>query len=295
MATILVFGASGVVGQFLLPKLAVRGDRVLAVSRSVPAGARDAAKIEWLRGDLCGEVPPLPPANIVVSLGPLDAFAAWFARAVSTEALGAETRRVIALSSMSAESKRDSIDAAERALSVRLRDAETLLMRAAREHGIDGTIFRPTLIYGTGRDRSLAPIARFARRWRMLPIPLGADGLRQPVHAADLAEACLAALGNESTFAQIYPLGGGERLRFDAMLRRIALGPPRLALPVPVPLALLRAGARLARGRIGAGALARLTEPLIADNTAAIHDFAYAPRPFRAQDVLGCADSSGRD
>lgn len=291
MAVILVFGASGVVGQFLLPQLAVRGDRVLAISRGAHANTHTAATgVEWLRGDLCGEVPPLPPVDVVLSLGPLDAFAAWFVRASP-----AGTQQVIALSSMSAESKRASIDAAERDLSMRLRSAEEQLMQAARERDVACTIFRPTLIYGTGRDRSLAPLARFARRFRVLPIPRGASGLRQPVHAADLAEACLAVLGNAATFGKIYELGGGERLRFDDLLARIAAGPPRLALPLPIPLAWVRIATRLARGRIGAGALARLTEPLIADIDAAVRDFGYAPRAFRAQDVLGLADSPKSD
>ena len=288
MPSILVFGASGVVGQFLLPQLAPRGDRVLAVSRDARAdAASETAGIEWLRGDLCAGVPPLPPIDVVLSLGPLDAFVAWFAR---SSPVGA--RRVIALSSMSAESKRESVDAAERELSVRLRTAEEQLMQAAHEGDIACTIFRPTLIYGTGRDRSLAPIARFAKRFRVLPIPRGASGLRQPVHAADLAGACLAALDNPQTFGKVYSLGGGERLRFDDLLARIAVGPPRLALPVPIPLTWVR---MVARGRVGAGMLARLTDPLIADIDAAAHDFGYAPRAFRAQDVLGFADSSKSD
>ena len=288
MPSILVFGASGVVGQFLLPQLAARGDRVLAVSRAVHASAAGhAAGIEWLRGDLCAEVPPLPAIDVVLSLGPLDAFVAWFARLSPAGA-----RRVIALSSMSAESKRESVDPAERELSVRLRTAEEQLMQAARERNIAGTIFRPTLIYGTGRDRSLAPIARFAKRFRVLPIPRGANGLRQPVHAADLAGAFLAVLDNPTTFGKVYSLGGGERLRFDDLLTRIAAGPPRLALPVPIPLAWVRI---VARGRVGAGMLARMTEPLIADIDAAARDFGYAPRTFHAQDVLGFADSSNSD
>ena len=69
-------------------------------------------------------------------------------------------------------------------------------MGVAAERGIACTVFRPTLIYGAGTDRSLAPIARFARRWRVLPVPLGANGLRQPVHARDLAAACVAVLAN---------------------------------------------------------------------------------------------------
>lgn len=288
LSSLVVFGASGVVGEFLLPQLAARGERVFAISRGDRANAAGVKDVEWSRGDLFGEVPELPQAGTVLSLGPLDAFAAWFARAAP-----ASVCRVVALSSMSAESKRDSVDAAERDLSQRLRDCEALLMQAARERGADCTILRPTLIYGGGRDRSLAPIARFARRWRVLPVPQGATGLRQPVHAADLAAACLAVLANPYTFGKIYPLGGGERLRFDAMLARIAVGPPRLALVVPVPLALARAGARMFH--VGVGALARLGEPLIADNAAAMRDFDYAPRAFRSRDVLGRADRSFAD
>jgi nucleoside-diphosphate-sugar epimerase len=284
LSSFVVFGASGVIGEFLLPQLAARGRPVVAISRGDRPSAAAAANIEWLRGDLCGAVPALPHADVIFSLGPLDAFAAWFAHAAPAQA-----RRVVAFSSMSAESKRDSVDAAERDLSERLRAAEALLADAARERGIACTIFRPTLIYGTGRDRSLAPIARLARRWRVLPIPRGADGLRQPVHAADLAAACFAAVDNESTFGKVYSLGGGERLRFDALLARIAAGPPRLALGVPVPLALVRACAGFLR--VGTGALARLRVPLIADNAAAERDFGYAPRMFHSQDVLGSTDS----
>ncbi|MBS0516865.1 MAG: hypothetical protein JSS16_15510 [Proteobacteria bacterium] len=290
MPSFLVLGASGMIGDFLLPLLAARNERVFALSREQRANAGAATTIEWLRGDLCAAMPVLPQADVVLSLGPLDAFAAWFVRAAP-----ARVDRVVAISSMSAESKRDSVDIAERELSERLRTAEARLLQAARGRGIGCTILRPTLIYGTGRDRSLAPIARFARRWRVLPVPCGASGLRQPVHAADLAVACLAVLDSNSTSGKTYPVGGAERLRFDAMLARIAAGPPRLAWPLPLPLPLVRACTRLLRARVGAGALARLTEPLVADNTTATRDFGYAPRAFRAQDVLGYADSPGAD
>jgi len=280
----LVLGASGAVGRFLLPSLTARGERVIALSRNPPAGG--AAGIEWLHGDLFGAMPPLPAADVVYSLGPLDAFAAWLPRALDTQAPArAALKRVIALSSMSAESKQASVDAVERELAARLGAAEQRLLACAREHAIACTIFRPTLIYGGGRDESLAPLARFARRWRLLPIPRGASGLRQPVHAADLAAACLAARDVPASFGHTYPLGGGERLRFDVLFERVARASQ--ALPVPVPLALVRAGARLAHGRVGAGALARMTVDLIADNGAAARDFGYAPRGFVAADVAG--------
>jgi nucleoside-diphosphate-sugar epimerase len=283
LPSVLVFGATGAVGQFLLPQLVAGGERVIALSRQPPSAAASHGQIEWLRGDLFAQMPPLPAVEIVYSLGPLDAFVDWFARATPPG-----PRRVIAFGSMSAESKRDSIDPAERDLAARLRDAETRLLQAAQVRAIACTIFRPTLIYGSGRDRTLAPLARFARRWHVLPVPRGADGLRQPVHAADLADACISARDVPATFGKTYALGGGERLRFDALLWRLAAGPPRLALALPLPLALVRAVARmLHRPMYGGGALARLTAPLIADNGPAERDFGYAPRTFHARDVLG--------
>jgi nucleoside-diphosphate-sugar epimerase len=278
----LVFGATGAIGCFLLPKLRGRGERVVAVSRQ-PGPDRHGNGIEWLRADLFAAMPPVPPVETVYSLGPLDAFARWFA---GTNDDG-ETRRLVAISSMSAESKQDSVDAGERELAARLRDAEERVLSTALRRGIACTIFRPTLIYGGGSDRSLAPLARFARRWHVLPIPLGASGLRQPVHAADLAHACIAVLANPTTFGRVYALGGGERLRFDAMLAQIARTPARSAIAVPVPIGLLRVAMR---GR--AGALSRLRADLVADNGPAEHDFGYAPRAFAAADVLPEADAT---
>jgi nucleoside-diphosphate-sugar epimerase len=277
----LVFGATGAIGQFLLPKLRARDEHVVAASRQPRVAATDAG-IEWLHADLFATMPEIPAVETIFSVGPLDAFAKWFAQ--DQHGGGASMRRVIAISSMSAQSKQDSIDPAERALSTRLREAEQTLFDVATRRKVACTIFRPTLIYGSGRDRSLAPLARFARRWRVLPIPHAAHGLRQPVHADDLAAACVATRDAAVTFGRTYELGGGERLRFDAMLARIAMDPQCAALRLPVPLTLLRVVEWIARGH--AGALSRLQRHLLADNAAAARDFAYAPRTFDARAVL---------
>src|SRR5438045_4110245 len=149
MRTILLFGASGAVGRYLLPLLPDAHYKVWPVSRDTHAG--------WLIGDLHDARVDWPRADIVISLGPLDAFAAWLERQPQPP------RRVIALSSMSAETKTLSPDPAERALAERLRAAEARLFDCSAGHDIACTIFRPTLIYGACTDRSLAPIARFVR------------------------------------------------------------------------------------------------------------------------------------
>lgn len=270
MSTILVFGASGAIGRFALPLL-TPDHHVVPVSRSAHAG--------WIAGDLNDTAVNWPDAEIALSLGPLDAFARWLER-TPTHGL----RRIVAISSMSAQTKQDSPDPAERALALRLQKAEACVRDAATARGIHWTMFRPTLIYGAGIDKTLAPIARFVRRWRVLPIPYGASGLRQPVHATDLATACRAVIANPATYGKTYELGGGERLRFDAMLRRLRDAAPGFVLPIPIPSFALQLLAR--SGRIAPGALARLRIALVADNTRASHDFGYAPRPFQADAVL---------
>jgi nucleoside-diphosphate-sugar epimerase len=272
MSTILVFGASGPVGRRLLLRLAAH--RAIAVSRTPRDG--------WIHGDLGESGVQWPQADAAVSLGPLDAFAGWMQQHPEIP-----IRRVIALSSMSAQSKQASTDVREREMSARLRASEDSLKRCAAERAIALTIFRPTLIYGDGTDRSVASIARFVRKWHVLPMPLGATGLRQPVHADDLAIAAAAAFDQTETHGRTYEMGGGERLAFIALLQRIRAAAPSWSIALPIPLSALTTLTRLLRRNAPTrAAIARLTGDLIADIAPAQRDFGYAPRAFVAADVL---------
>lgn len=277
MPTTLVIGASGQIGRFLVPRLLHGGQRVIALSRQ--AHARAPGNLEWRQGDLFAAMPAMPQLDTVYSLGPLDGFSAWLER---TTLQGRP--RIVAIGSMSAISKQDSADPAERALAATLQQAEQRLIASAERHGLAWTLLRPTLIYGAGIDRSLSLIARRASRWRLFPRLLGASGLRQPVHAEDLAEACLASASASST-NRVFDLGGGERLSVSTMLARVHASLPRFALAVPLPLA--AAGIALAFARlhprwrgIHYGALDRLREDLVAEDSAAREQFGWSPRRF---------------
>jgi nucleoside-diphosphate-sugar epimerase len=276
MAVALVIGASGAIGRFLVARLLGRGDEVIGLSRRERTSIHP--RLRWISGDLHTGVPALPACDVLYSLGPLDAFADWFGQAEF-----AAPRRVIACSSMSAESKQASSDGCERATAARLQAAEQALAHAAIARGCAWTVFRPTLVYGAGIDRSLAPIARFAQAWRLFPRIGGAYGLRQPVHADDLAAACVAIAACDATIAKIYAVGGGERLAFSAMLERVRESLSVRTVPIPIPLAAVRALLGLAAA-IGAqasrAAVERLVCDLVADNTAAAADFGWAPRTF---------------
>jgi nucleoside-diphosphate-sugar epimerase len=271
MPASLVVGASGAIGRFLLPRLVAAGHDVTALSRV--RRADDAGGVRWLVGNLDHALPQLPALDTIFSCGPLDAFARWFARAPTRPA------RVIAFGSMSVESKRSSNDPAERALAQRLQHAEQIVMDSAAASDCEWTLLRPTLIYGAGTDRSLTPLAYFARRWRVFPRIAAANGLRQPVHADDLALACLEVATNPDSAGRTYELGGGERLTFATMLERVRASLPFRSVPVPLSLTALRVIAR-STPRFPRAALDRLGSDLVADDREAVADFGWAPRTF---------------
>ena len=273
---LLVFGASGQVGDFLLPRLVALERSVLGVSRQVRA---DGAALHWLQADLDAGMPAsVPPSAVIFSLGPLDRFARWFVAAQ------AATRAVVALSSTSADTKAVSPDPAERDLARRLREAESALLAACDARGIACTVLRPTLLYGAGRDRSLTRLAGLARRLHMFPWVPWASGLRQPLHVEDLTVACLAAWQRPAAVGRILALGGGERLPVSALLQRLrrSLGVP--CLPVPLPVV----GAAAVLPAPWRGAVARLRRDLVVDNAAAAGALGISPRGFqpRAADWL---------
>jgi nucleoside-diphosphate-sugar epimerase len=273
--TVLVLGGSSQIGHFLLPRLSASGEPVIALSRH-PQPAQPG--VHWLLGELPDAVPDLPALSAIISFGPLLALADWLAHSALIDA-----PRVIATSSMSAETKRDSSMPAERAISRQLRDGEAALAAACARHGCAWTVLRPTLIYGAGLDKSLTPIARRAMRTRLFPLPTG-NGLRQPVHADDIAQAVLAALERSAAAGRILPIGGGERLPAGEMFARVRRSLPQATLPLPLPGWLLRLG-RYVVPRLR-GPLNRLDVDLVADNGELQRLLGISPRPFRPEPAV---------
>ncbi len=258
-----VIGAGSLVGGHLLSQLGAAGWKALSWKKGVtrPEGAA-APVADW------------------ISLAPIWTLADYFGL---FEAVGA--RRVVALSSTSVWSKADSDDPEEQVLVARLRLGEAQLQAWGGHQGVDWVLLRPTLIYGGGEDRNVSEIARLITRFGWFPLWGGGHGLRQPVHAADVAGACVAAL-TAPVAGQTYALSGGETLPYRHMVLRVfeALGRPPRLLPVPlwlfrlvlVPLHLVPRYRhwRLAMAR-------RMGQDLVFDHQPAVRDLGFAPRPFR--------------
>ena len=285
-----VLGATSFVGRFVLARLhACRAHDpqtppVFAFSRAAvpPVPTSDPAGTRWVQLPVGSKSWPVPrPTGSIpqwIAVCPIWAVAGQFPLLESSGA-----RRLVALSSTSRFTKRDSAAPADRALAARLATAEDELLERSGRSGITTTILRPTLIYDGIHDGTVARIARFIRRFGFYPVAGAAAGLRQPLHADDVAAACLAAIAADGILAS-YDISGGETLSYRDMVQRIFawLGrPPRL---VPIPLSLVQAALPVARLLPGLASLAtmaaRMNEDLVFDHGAASRDFGFQPQSF---------------
>lgn len=279
MKTALVFGASGQIGMPLLERLGDAGWRVYAVSRQAHS---DSPGRHWLRGDL-SDVRGLPDSvDAIFSCGPLDLFARWHADAAI------RASRVVAFGSTSATTKHGSDDDHERDLARRLLGAEAALFAQSEQRGASATMLRPTLVYGAGRDATLTRIARLAQRWGRFVLPRRSEGLRQPVHVHDLADAAIAACASPATHGRSYDLPGGEALPYREMVRRVlaCLQPAPSLLELPMPLFRLALKAAQARGialDISDAAVERMRQDMAFDPEPARRAFGYSPRAFKPE------------
>ncbi len=279
-----VLGATSLVGRCLLPLLVQSGWNVRAFSRRPMSS--DQPNIQWTQlpdsMDMirrpAGENKNIDCWICVASIWVLPDYFAMM------EKYG--VRRVIAVSSTSRFTKSDSTDVEEKKTASKLIDSENRLQGWAKRAGVDWVILRPTLIYGLGQDKNISEIIRLIRRLGFFPLLGQAQGLRQPVHAEDVAAACLSALERTGIVNHAYNLSGGETLSYREMVCRLFLALGRRPRLIRVPLWFFRFVAfmirLLPRYRHWTMQMAeRMNADLVFDHTDAARDLHYSPGKFQ--------------
>jgi nucleoside-diphosphate-sugar epimerase len=279
-----LLGATSLVGKCLIPLLINSGTRVIAFSRQSIESVGDGVAWRNLSDSRSANTDQLDHWICVAPIWVLPEHFPFL------EASGAH--RVVVLSSTSRFTKVDSGDMAETAVAARLIEAEDRVVAWAKSRGIEWVILRPTLIYGLGQDKNIREIARFIRRFSFFPVFGRAQGLRQPVHAEDVAAACVSALQAPDATNRAYNISGGETLTYLEMVARVfaALGRRPRLLTVPLwafrlAVSVLRC---LPRYRQWSAAMAeRMNRDLVFDHSEAVHDLGFKPRGFAltAEDV----------
>ena len=275
---VLVLGATSLIGGFLTARLTAASVAFIEVSRRAPRLDR-----RWLQADLGDPdlASKLPALETVYSLSPI-----WLLPAALPALKAAGMKRLIAFSSTSRFTKLESPESAERSVARALADGEAQVSAYCAGHGVAWTILRPTLIYAEGHDGNVSRLAALIRRFGWLPISGRGDGLRQPVHADDLAAGAILAAHSAAARDKAYDLPGGETLTYRQMVERIFESlqhPPRI---LALPPALWRAAFILARPLLSGATAAmglRMAKDLAFDGGPAARDFGWAARDFRPE------------
>jgi nucleoside-diphosphate-sugar epimerase len=271
----IVIGATGVVGGLIARQLVEAGERPIGLSRRHMIGA----DIDWVRGDLT------IPQDLKLPLC-MTMFCTADARLL-VQALPCivrtKSKRLVFFTSTSIITKMDS-EIEEERIGVRAwGDAEARIIETCERHNIEWTVLRPTLIYLEGRDHNITTMSRLIRRIGFLPIVGSAKGLRQPVHAEDVAKGAVSASRCPEAANKIYVISGGETITYREMVGRVFDGLNKRRAIVSLPKALWIVGFLIAKPlypatNVGWGT--RMQQDMAFDDSEARRDFCWQPRGF---------------
>jgi uncharacterized protein YbjT (DUF2867 family) len=284
---LLVTGGTGLLGGALLNLLVAERLEVRCLVReeSARASRLEGGQVELVRGDAGGSedlYQALSGVEAMVHVAGIE-YAPQVVEAVRRAGVG----RVVVVSSTSAHSAYESRSGPKR-----------LMEKLVRESGLDYTIVRPSMIYGSELDKNVHRLLRFLDRSPIFPIFGSGKNLWQPVYYEDCAKGVYEALVRPAAVGQSYDLPGAEPLTYLELVKTAAgaLGkkPRVVRLPLePVRLSLAateRLGLPLP---INSEQVLRLREDKAYPYDKAKKELGYAPRPFREGIALEVARLRG--
>lgn len=275
--TILLTGATGFTGSHLLEQLIAAGTtpRCLVRPSNPAAPALRDRGIEVVLGDIADAASLAKALEGVDTLLNTASIGFGHGPGLVEAAEQAGVRRAIFISTTA-------IFTTLNAKTKSVREAAEARIKTSR---LDWTIIRPTMIYGTARDRNMIRLVRFLQRWPLFPVIGDGNHLQQPVYVDDVARAVILAMRNDVSIGRAYNIAGREPLTFnqviDTVSRLLGRRVRKIHLPVsPVvrPLQLIeRVGLRFP---IKAEQILRLNENKAFDYAEAARDLGYAPLSF---------------
>jgi NADH dehydrogenase len=258
---ILVTGATGTVGQALLPRLLERGDDVRVLVRDPRRLGRTRVEVRIALGDLTELGDPRISRQALRGVDTVIHLAASIRdQAAPVEELnGLATARLLNASE-AAGIKRfvffSAIGATE-FQRTRFFRAKALAERAVRASELATTVFAPSIVY----DRD-DPWVTIMRRLALLPLlPVSGEGKArfEPIWAEDVASAVVADL-DRGDGSRRHELAGPEVLSYDDIARLIARASGRQRPIVHIPLGAVHTGLTWLRRLAGDAAFATWEE-----------------------------------
>jgi nucleoside-diphosphate-sugar epimerase len=151
---------------------------------------------------------------------------------------------------------------------------------------VNFTIVRPTMIYGSSKDRNMYKLVDYLYRHKLFPVFGKGLNLMQPVHAKDLGEAYYHILVNkEVTAGKQYNLSGKEPIMYIDLLKTVseALGRKNIFIHIPMGFSIFAAriyNALFRKALVSVEQVMRMNEDKAFSYENATRDFGYSPLSF---------------
>src|SRR5436190_1280762 len=226
---IFVTGATGFTGSRVVPLLLKSGYDVRCLYRaSSDRSSLAGLNIEWALGDvsdsqsLTSAMQSAQGADALVNIASLGF---GHAESIISAAKKAGIQRAIFISTTAIFTQLN-------APSKKVRVAAELAIETS---GLKYTILRPTMIYGSPRDRNMWRLIRFMRYSPIVPIFGDGKYLQQPIYVDDVAQAMVSCLSNDKTICKSYNIAGKQTLTYNDVIDTIAKGLNKRIWKIHVP------------------------------------------------------------
>jgi uncharacterized protein YbjT (DUF2867 family) len=153
-----------------------------------------------------------------------------------------------------------------------------------RQSGIVYTILRPSMIYGSLRDKNMHRLIKFLDRAPVFPLLGGGRSMMQPVFVDDLTQGIIEAIDDSKTEYQEYNLAGPRGISFRCVVETILRALNRKVALFNVGMSFASKVARYAQYvpgfPVNQEQVLRLLEDKVFDISKATAELKYTPRDF---------------
>ena len=210
---IFLTGATGFTGSRVVPLLLKNRYEVRCLYRaSSDCSTLSDLKIEWAEGDLSDTqtlISAMQGADALINVASLGF---GHADSIIRAAKDAGIKRAVFISTTAIFTQLN-------APSKKIRVAAELAIETS---GLKYTILRPTMIYGSPRDRNMWRLIRFMRYSPIVPVFGDGKYLQQPIFVDDVTQAVVSCLSNEVTIGKSYNIAGKHPLTYNEVIDTIA-------------------------------------------------------------------------